>query len=46
MKKKVKKLPESPSCIYNHGVTCFPQNRACEKCGWNPEVEKKRKEGK
>ena len=46
MKKKIKKLPEPPSCIYNPGVTCFPKNRVCDKCGWNPTVEKKRKEGK
>ena len=40
-----KKRPEPPTCPYNSGVVCRVQ-MFCEKCNWNPEVEKKRKEGK
>ena len=29
-------------CKYNDGVVCDKQN--CQNCGWNPEVEKMRKE--
>lgn len=29
-------------CKYNEGVDCL--NEKCDKCGWNPEVEKRRKE--
>ena len=29
-------------CKYNEGVGCDIQR--CENCGWNPEVEKRRKE--
>ena len=32
---------ETP-CIHNDGVVCDVHN--CETCGWNPDVEKKRKE--
>ena len=31
-----------PVCQYNDGVLCEKQK--CENCGWNPEVEKARKE--
>jgi hypothetical protein len=31
-----------PSCLYNDGVVCYTPN--CAKCGWNPEVAKKRTE--
>ena len=34
--------PEEQACKYNDGVLCA--NPKCEKCGWNPIVEKKRKE--
>lgn len=28
-----------------HGVQCYEADKAhCDKCGWNPEVEEKRKE--
>lgn len=30
------------SCLYNPEIICSLRN--CENCGWNPEVEKKRKE--
>ena len=33
---------EEKPCLYNEGVACSAQK--CSKCGWNPEVEKKRKE--
>ena len=29
-------------CKYNYGVSCFDQK--CEGCGWNPDVQKARKE--
>ena len=29
-------------CKFNIGVQCFVEN--CDKCGFNPQVEKKRKE--
>ena len=32
----------TPSCIYNEEVEC--KNHKCGSCGWNPKVEKKRKE--
>ena len=31
-----------PACKYNEGVDCTRQS--CHNCGWNPEVEKIRKE--
>lgn len=36
-----KKLPK---CMFNNGVGCDKINRKCVSCGWNPEVERKRKE--
>ena len=33
---------KTPSCIYNKEVQCMVQK--CGTCGWNPAVEKKRKE--
>ncbi len=33
---------ENCSCQYNNGVDCFPGERHCEKCGWNPVVADKR----
>ena len=30
------------SCLFNDGVLC--EKHECENCGWNPKVEKKRKE--
>ena len=31
-------------CIYNFGVNCLDEPRRCEKCGWRPEVARKRLE--
>lgn len=31
------------ACQYNEGVYCFPIG-GCSKCGWNPEVARKRSE--
>lgn len=31
-----------PSCEYNKGVSCSKQE--CDRCGWNPSVERMRKE--
>lgn len=33
---------KTPSCIHNKEVRCFLHK--CSTCGWNPEVELKRKE--
>lgn len=30
-------------CIYNTSIDCFIHTK-CETCGWNPEVEAKRKQ--
>ena len=38
---KSRRMKEIP-CEYNEGVFCITRN--CDTCGWNPEVEKKRKE--
>lgn len=40
MKKKIVK-PASV-CPYNEGVACWPNQRKCPQCGWNPEVAEKR----
>ena len=39
---KQRQKPKEAECKYNDGVLCA--RRKCEKCGWNPEVEKARKE--
>ena len=31
----------TPSCIHNDEIRCL--QRKCGSCGWNPEVERKRK---
>lgn len=41
MKKKIVK-PAPPLCPYNEGVACWPNQRKCPQCGWNPEVAEKR----
>jgi hypothetical protein len=33
---------KAPACIHNREVRCFVH--MCGTCGWNPKVEKKRKE--
>ena len=30
-----------PRCVHNHGVVC--ETRNCGKCGWNPNVDEKRR---
>lgn len=30
-------------CKHNPGVVCDPEKADCEKCGWNPDVWRKRK---
>lgn len=35
---------ETPTCKYNTAVDCIaPPRSGCTRCGWNPEVEKRRK---
>ncbi len=34
---------ESAPCPYNRAIDCIEQSK-CKKCGWNPDVENKRKE--
>ena len=31
-------------CCFNKGVECDKNERKCDKCGWNPDVKKKRVE--
>lgn len=31
----------TPSCIHNQAIAC--ESHRCSRCGWNPEVEQKRK---
>ena len=38
----IKKKPDFPKCTYNPGVCCHPAVKKCDKCGWNPAVEKAR----
>lgn len=38
---KRRKKTVTTECLYNIGVDCA--NQQCERCGWNPEVEKIRK---
>lgn len=38
-----RKKPEPPACPHNPGVVCRGQ-KGCDRCGWSPEVEKKRKQ--
>ena len=33
---------KTPSCTHNKEIRCFEHK--CGSCGWNPKVEKKRKE--
>jgi hypothetical protein len=33
---------KTPSCIHNIHIRC--EDHRCGRCGWNPEVEQKRKE--
>lgn len=38
------KLPKVPGCPHNEGVACGLKRKICHRCGWNPEVAKKRRE--
>ena len=31
-------------CKHNKGVECEPRCAKCHKCGWNPDVDKERRE--
>lgn len=33
---------EKITCPHNAGVDCLPSQKCCDRCGWNPEVEKDR----
>jgi hypothetical protein len=35
---------EHEKCKYNPFVNCDDEYKKCHKCGWNPDVDKKRKE--
>ena len=34
---------DSARCLYNEQVECEERTRVCKKCGWNPDVNEKRK---
>ena len=38
------KLPKAPGCPHNEGVACALKRKVCHRCGWNPQVAKRRKE--
>ena len=38
------KMQYIESCEYHTTVGCPEEGRKCEKCGWNPEVDAKRRE--
>ena len=31
---------KTKECPYQEAVFCYPSERKCERCGWNPEVAK------
>lgn len=35
---------QTVTCKHNVGVECEPRCAKCHKCGWNPEVDKERRE--
>ena len=39
-----RKEPKGPGCVHNDGVACTLKRKICHRCGWNPEVAKRRKE--
>ena len=43
MKEKEKKY-EVAHCPYNERVDCEERTRVCKKCGWHPDVDKKRRQ--
>lgn len=50
--KYTRRRPGDPHCPFNWPILCTSHNgrsfedlpECCSKCGWNPEVEKRRKE--
>lgn len=38
----INKKPDFPKCPHNEGVCCHPVVNKCDRCGWNPAVEKAR----
>lgn len=42
--KENEKQKDSERCPYNERVDCEERTRVCKKCGWNPEVDKKRRQ--
>lgn len=41
---QTQKTIESPRCPHNDGVICYPGERQCDRCGWDPEVGQARLE--
>lgn len=39
-----RKNPEPPTCPNHKNVVCDPNNRFCDRCGWNDEVARARLE--
>lgn len=37
------KKEEGPSCRFNSNISCADKVPNCQKCGWNPKVDTKRK---
>ncbi|MGN0998665.1 MAG: hypothetical protein ACI4PO_03860 [Faecousia sp.] len=37
------RVPDDNKCPHNDGVICYPNQKDCSKCGWNPDVAKVRK---
>jgi hypothetical protein len=35
---------QTVTCKHNAGVECEPRCAKCHKCGWNPDVDKERRE--
>lgn len=35
-------MKATPDCQYNAGLDCPACERRCERCGWNPDVKRKR----
>ena len=45
MNEATNREPWQDGCVFNpHGVVCKDKNRNCECCGWNPGVERHRRE--
>lgn len=44
MEHRFLKNPDAPTCPHNEGVVCWPSERICETCGWDPNVAEARLE--